>query len=108
MDVSEEGMAFRLDSKAKVRKGDICRASVVTEYYQAELAARIVHVKEEGDGQFLAAVVEPENEKSRRHWLQIVHDREHSLPKEIDPWMTVYDDISRNIRLRFLGQKRSG
>ena len=43
--------------------------------------------------------------KSRRHWLQIIHDREHSLPRELDPWMTVYDEIRQNILARW---KRKG
>lgn len=51
-------------------------------------------------GQFLAAVAAPEDENSRREWLQIIHDREHSLLREIDPWMTVYDEVCRNIGMR--------
>ena len=50
---------------------------------------------------FLAAVVSPEDEESRRNWMQIIHDRKHSLPREIDPWMTVYDEVCRNIRMRW-------
>ncbi len=50
---------------------------------------------------FLAAVVSPEEENSRRNWLQIIHDREHSLPREIDPWMTIYDELHRNFRMRW-------
>ena len=50
---------------------------------------------------FLAAVVSPVDEESRRNWMQIIHDRKHSLPREIDPWMTVYDEVCRNIRMRW-------
>lgn len=106
VDVSEEGAAFRFEDPVPVELQDRCRLLVDTPYYHASLQAEIVHVEEEEKWQFLAAVVEPEGEESRRNWMQIIHDREHSLPKEIDPWMTVYDDISRNIRLRFFGQKR--
>lgn len=105
IDVSERGAAFQFEKKIPLKPGNRCRICIDTEYYYACLKAEIIHVKTEDERQFLAAVVEPEGEESRRNWMQIVHDREHSLPKEIDPWMTVYDDISRNIRRRFFGKE---
>lgn len=108
VDVSEEGVAFQFERPVRLQPGERCRLCVETGYYHACLKAVIVYAKEEENRQFLAAEVEPEGEECRRQWMQIIHDREHSLPKEIDPWMTIYDEISRNIRLRFFGQKRSG
>lgn len=55
---------------------------------------------------FYAAVVSPKQEKDKRNWLQVIHDREHSLPKEIDPWMTVYDELYRNIKMRLRKKQR--
>lgn len=108
VDVSEEGIAFYLDIPAFVSKDEDCLIDVNTPFYHAKLEARIVHIKEDARGQFLAATVRAVDIRSHRQWLQIIHDREHSLPKEIDPWMTVYDDICRNVRLRFFKQNRGG
>lgn len=102
-DVSEQGMAFFLSGeclKARLCPGEHFEITVLTEHYRSKLKAELVYVKEEGKGWLYAATVCPESEPDRRNWLQIIHDREHSLPKEIDPWMTVYDDVRRNIFLR--------
>lgn len=107
-DVSEEGIAFRMEKMRKIASGERFRIRVRTEFYETSLSARLVYQKET-EGEYLyAAMVEPEEEKSRKNWMQIIHDREHSLPKEIDPWMTVYDEISRNIRMRMKDWKKSG
>lgn len=55
-------------------------------------------------GRIYAASVMPLTEADKRNWLQIIHDREHSLPRELDPWRTVYDDVRQNIFLRRKGE----
>lgn len=101
VDVSEEGIALETGKISGIKREETFRAAVTTEYYRADLEARCVFTrKTKENGQFIAAVVSPEDEKSRRNWLQIIHDREHSLPTQIDPWMTVYDEICRNIQMR--------
>lgn len=105
-DVSEEGISLRLPEKLSVKKGDTFHVAVISDHYKAVLNASCVYSREkplkegEESGQLLAAVVSPVDERNRRQWLQIIHDRKHSLPREIDPWLTVYDEIYRNIRMR--------
>lgn len=131
VDVSEEGIALRISGMMGIGKGDMFRVVVTTEYYRAALNATCVYSREESSlqeenarpeaartedktgsetpsgmsemrpGVFLAAIVSPEDEESKRNWMQIIHDRKHSLPREIDPWMTVYDEVCRNIRMRW-------
>lgn len=103
-DVSEEGIALRLPGQGAggappylPEKGSRFRIRVCTAHYRASLQAVCVYA---GQGK-LTATVEPEGEESRRHWLQIIHDREHSLPRELDPWMTVYDEIRQNALVRW-------
>lgn len=105
-DVSEEGVSFRLPERAPLEPGAQFCAEVSTGHYRAQLDARAVHVRQEEAGWFYTATVRPRTERDRRHWLQIVHDREHSLPREIDPWATVYDDLARNVRMRWREWKR--
>lgn len=105
VDVSEEGIAFLLETTVSVQAGEFCRICVKTDFYHAELSGKIIYSRTENSQLFLTAEVKPADAENRRQWLQVIHDRDHSLPKEIDPWMTVYDDISRNIRMRFAGKR---
>lgn len=109
-DVSEGGIAFHLRGAEELglEKGEPFFAVVSTEYYQARLTARLVYRRREEEGDYLTAQVEPADEESLREWLQIIHDRDHSLPRQIDPWMTAYDDIARNIRMRLQARKAKG
>lgn len=106
LDVSEEGIALLIAGgegadRGVPKPGDRFEVTVITTHYQASLKAVCVYA---GKGK-VTATVEPADEKSRRHWLQIIHDREHSLPRELDPWMTVYDEIRQNFLARW---KRKG
>ena len=107
VDVSEEGIALRFQGPVPLSKGDRFRVLVTTRHYRAALKAECVYSREEQSRRswFAAAVVTPETEEDRRNWLQIIHDREHSLPREIDPWMTIYDELHRNIEMRW-GKRR--
>lgn len=110
VDVSEEGIALKVmwsESEVKncgfrIARGEKFEVAVITDIYRAELCAVCAYSRKEENGEwFVTASVRTENEKDRRQWLQIVHDREHSLPTEIDPWMTVYDEISRIFERRW-------
>lgn len=105
-DVSEEGVSVLLAEALGAPPGAPLHIAVTTRHYRASLSARAVYEKPEGEGWFFAATVEPDSERDRRHWLQIIHDREPSLPKELDPWMTVYDELWRNLRLRWQSARR--
>ena len=94
----------------QINKGEHFRVVVTTEYYRAVMYGVCVYCRrenEEGETRgFLAARVFPAEERDRRNWLQIIHDREHSLPTEIDPWMTIYDEVDRNVRRRWEQHRR--
>ena len=114
MDVSEEGIALRITDPGagengkefRIRRGETFSITVTAKYYRALLNAVCAYTRrEQGGGWFVTASVSPEDETDRRNWLQIIHDREHSLPREIDPWMTLYDEVSRNIRRRWRERK---
>ena len=115
VDVSEEGIAFRLSGGENVeaeeekhspafKGGEKFRIRVLTEHYRAELDAELAYSKQDEKGRIYAASVMPLTEADKRNWLQIIHDREHSLPRELDPWRTVYDDVRQNIFLRRKGE----
>ena len=115
LDVSEDGIAFRLSGGEAVAEeeeehcpvlkgGEQFCISVLTERYTADLDAELAYSKQDEKGRIYAASVMPLSEADKRNWLQIIHDREHSLPREIDPWRTLYDDVCQNIFLRRKGE----
>lgn len=109
VDVSEQGVALLLEPlPGEAPPGARGLLEVRAGRYRARLRARVVHTRRQGGELFLTAAVRPKTEGDRRQWLQIIHDRPHSLPTELDPWLTVYDDISRNILQRFFGKKKGG
>ena len=109
VDVSEEGIALRFPEPVSLSRDDRFRVLVTTPHYRAALDAVCVYSREEQNRRswFAAAVVATETEEDRRNWLQIIHDREHSLPREIDPWTTIYDEVRRNIEMRWAKGKET-
>lgn len=113
LNVSEEGIAFRLCGKDDTgggqspvfKGGEGLSISVLTEQYRANLTAELAYSKQDQKGRVYAASVVPLSETDKRNWFQIIHDREHSLPREIDPWRTIYDDVRQNIFMRRKGEK---
>lgn len=105
-DVSENGIAFLLDKYIPMEKGEEFLIVVQGNDYHADLKAEFVYVKQTPEAFYYAATVTPKEETSFQNWMQIIHDREHSLPKEMDPWMTVYDDVCRNIRMRIRSARK--
>lgn len=108
-DVSEKGVSFCVEEGADnihLKPGDTLELVVLTVHYRARLRAKIVYVGNRENGVRFAAAADAVSERDKRNWLQIIHDRVHSLPKEIDPWRTVYDDVVRNIGMRREGRGR--
>ena len=114
VDVSEEGIALRIKdpeigesrNEFQIKRNEKFSITVTAKYYRALLNAVCAHAGRGESGEwFVTARVSPEDETDRRNWLQIIHDREHSLPREIDPWMTLYDEVSRNVQRRWSAVK---
>ena len=100
VDVSEEGIAFRLKRSFYIPDDEEFEILVESPYYRAKLSAQLVYMKELDSSYHYAAMVKPDSETDLRQYLRIIHDRIHTHPKELDMWMTTYDDIIRNIRKR--------
>lgn len=100
-DVSEEGISFYMERYILFPEDKEFQIEIRTEYYKAYLNAELVFMKSIPDGgyQYSAKVV-PQNEESKRNWMQIIHDRIHTLPQELDNWLTPYDDVLNNVKSR--------
>lgn len=99
-DVSEHGISFVVKDNVYLPNDDEINIIVSDGNYRASLEGMVVYVKEIDDGWLYAMEIEPVDITSKREYLQIIYDRDHSLPTEMDLWSTAYDDFMRNVNLR--------
>lgn len=99
-DLSDNGMSFFVSSPIYLPDDVPLDFTVKTKMYQANLTGHIVYVKQVEDGWHYSAKVSPNKEIDKRHYTQIIYDRLHSLPKQMNLWITPYDDIVRNVKNR--------
>jgi len=70
------------------------------EYY-AKVTGHIVTVKKAAAGKWKYCVVVSEmDEKNRQEYLQIIYDREHTLPKKLSKNSSYFGDIVKNLSKR--------
>lgn len=103
VDVSEQGIALYMVHPVYLPPQTTLSMVVTTERYEANLDAVIVYVKKDGEGWRYAASVKPVSETDKRLYMQIIYDRKHSLPEQMNLWDTAYDDMVRNVQRRVAG-----
>ncbi|WP_186327904.1 glycosyltransferase family 2 protein [Paenibacillus xylanexedens] len=106
VDVSEQGIAFYVPYPIYLPEQKTISLVVKSERYEANLDAVIVYVKQDGEGWRYSATVQPIDENDNRQYMQIIYDRKHSLPEQMNLWDTAYDDMLRNVKKRIV-QPRS-
>lgn len=100
VDVSEQGLALFVTQPIYLPPEATLSMIVKTERYEANLDATIIYVKPDGEGWRYSARVRPVSETDKRQYMQIIYDRKHSLPEQLDLWDTAYDDMVRNVQKR--------
>jgi cellulose synthase (UDP-forming) len=100
VDVSENGVAFKAKTPMYLPENETIKLVISTPLYKACLIGKIAYVKEHRDGWQYSATVTPVDEANKRQYMQIIYDRSHTLPIQMDMWITAYDDILRNIQKR--------
>ncbi|MFD1176440.1 glycosyltransferase family 2 protein [Paenibacillus puldeungensis] len=102
VDVSENGIALYVMHPIYLPSQTTISLTVKTERYEANLDAVIVYVKKDGEGWRYSATVQPVGEMDKRQYTQIIYDRKHSLPEQMNLWDTAYDDMVRNVKRRII------
>ncbi len=100
MDVSENGLAFWSEKPIYLPEDETIKLQITTPSYKALLEGKVVYVKELGGGWRYSAAVQTADEENKRQYMQIIYDRNHSLPMQMDLWVTAYDDMLRNLKKR--------
>lgn len=101
-DLSDSGMSFVVSSPIFLPEDTIIDFTLQTNRYKANLKGSIVYVRKNDKGWRYAAKVIPNQEVDKRQYAQIIYDRNHSLPKKMNLWITPYDDIVRNVKNRII------
>ncbi len=94
--ISEGGIMFTLPKPVYVPDHIPLEMCLRNDRYQVNMTAQMLFVDSEaGFWRYHCAVVRM-NEPNWQHYLQMIYDRPHSLPKKMNMWMTVVDDILNN------------
>ncbi|RHS93701.1 PilZ domain-containing protein [Erysipelatoclostridium sp. AM42-17] len=99
-DVSDEGMSIVVNQDQYIPDDCTVDLEVKDGHYQAHLIGNVVHVRKHEKGWLYALEVKPVDDQNKSQYMQIIYDRNHSLPVEMDLWSTAYDDMTRNISSR--------
>jgi len=100
IDVSDRGLAFSSPEPIYIPVDQAIYFTIVTPYYKARLKGNIVYVKEQKGGWRYSAEASPIDEENKRQYMQVIYDRNHTLPKQMNLWITAYDDLLRNMKKR--------
>lgn len=105
VDLSENGIAFYVPYPIYLPEQKTISLVVKSSRYEANLDAVIVYVKADGEGWRYSATVKPLSEADNRQYMQLIYDRKHSLPEQMNLWDTAYDDMLRNVKKRIVQPK---
>ncbi len=101
LDISEGGFSFCLDDAVYLPYNDVETAEfyIQDREYYAKVYGRIATVKKmerEKNWKYCVSVIEMDD-KNKEEYMQIIYDREHTLPKVLSKQSSYFGDISVNL-----------
>ncbi|MFT8704788.1 glycosyltransferase family 2 protein [Bifidobacterium aquikefiricola] len=100
IDISEEGMGIHSDVSLYFDESQDVALRIHTDRYESELLGRMIYAQQVDDGWRYSLVVRAKTIADQRKFFQIIYDRQHALPQQMDFWDTAYDDFVRNVMKR--------
>lgn len=100
-DFSEGGIAVVLPYPIYIKDGSKLEVWITDRDYKAKLKVELTSASTTKDDKYKYSfkIVELDDE-NKKAYMQIVYDREHSLPKKISKSSSIYGDITANIMRR--------
>lgn len=98
-DVSDTGLSFFLQEPV-LKEKECVQLHISDGPYRAGLKGQVVYLQECAEGWKCALTVQPETAESRSQYMQIIYDRPHSLPVELQGHSTVLRELRRNLAAR--------
>lgn len=98
--ISEGGLAFVLDRPEYIPDHVPVNFTMYNKQYRTNFKGVIIYVRQiEGKWHYYVSITAMDD-ASRQHYLQLVYDRQHSLPQKLNAWVTAFDDITNNMSTR--------
>ena len=102
VDISETGISWRMEKPYYLPSETQFRFTVFNDRYQAEMLGTLRFAQQDREGYWRYGVeCAPADEAQELQYLQLIYDREHTLPQYIDrQQFSLLQDISDNILRR--------
>ena len=101
-DLSDTGLSFKVPNYTYFPVDRDVKLEIVTDLYKAEFKAEIIIcTKLEESGEYIyRCKITDIDDKNKRQYLQIIHDRNIESTNELNLWMTTIDGIILNAHKR--------
>lgn len=99
-DISETGMAVVLDKPAYLPSDIPIQVSVRAEQYIANMKCVVISVVQVGKSWKYGLRISEMDDENKRQYMQVVYDRQHTLPIMLSPNASVFNDINTNLMQR--------
>ena len=104
--ISEGGFLFSMEHPAYLPDDEPLEFILSSDKYCASVRGKIVYIDSaENKWLYHVQLVPGMTEHDTREYLQLVYDREHSLPKSMNIWVTAFDDLVNNASQRLETQR---
>ena len=104
--ISEGGFLFTMEHPAYLPDDEPLEFILSSGKYCANVLGKIVYIDSvENKWLYHVQLVPGMTEQDTREYLQLVYDREHSLPKSMNIWVTAFDDLVNNASQRLETQR---
>lgn len=99
-DISESGISIILDSPKYIPSDTTVTIQLSTERYRSNFKGKVIHVSELRNKWKYAFHTTEIEEDQMRQLLQIIYDREPTLPQKLDKDSSTFEDIRINFVMR--------
>ncbi|MGL5977862.1 MAG: glycosyltransferase [Erysipelotrichaceae bacterium] len=103
--ISEGGLSFVLEEARYIPIQQNLEFKLESEHYTSKFSGKVLYVREKNNKYHYAVQISEIEEYAYKAFLQVIYDRDHTLPKSMDLWVTAADDVTRNVIKRIKPQK---
>jgi len=106
LDISDDGFAVVSKFPEYIPYGKECNINLIEGNDSCNMKAEIVHTSQVKSGWKYAFKITKIDDENKKKYFSIIYDREPSLPSEIVPSISVFEDIQANLIRYSLKDKR--
>ena len=104
--ISEGGFLFTMEHPAYLPDDEPLEFTLTSDHYSATVKGNIVYITSTGNRWLYHVKLVPGmTEQDTREYLQLIYDRQPSLPRSMNIWVTAFDDLVNNASQRLEKQR---